>query len=128
MLRCFVIHCHPRRETPGHKGERPHGTKEKDPRAQRNVTPWHKGPIHREAGGPTGTGGSGGAEPPSQKHRRRPQDGHWILGVLDIIAGEGDLELRGRIWRPWGLGWEPGTPDAHKPIEFEHLWHQNAYP
>ena len=48
-----------RTETPGHKGEIPQGTKEWDPMA-------HKGPINREAGGPTGTGGSWGAEPPSK--------------------------------------------------------------
>ena len=36
-LACFVMLCHPL------------SSKERDPRAQRNGTPGHKGPINREA-------------------------------------------------------------------------------
>ena len=56
-LACFVMLCHALSSIVI-QGERPQGTKERDPRAQRNGTPGHKGPINREAGGPTGTGGS----------------------------------------------------------------------
>ena len=90
-LACFVMLCHPLSS----KERDPRAQREWGPRTQRNGTPGHKGPINREAGGPTGTGGSGGRSPPSKMGSYRvPKQWVSCVGAAPAPAPRGTLPDR----------------------------------